>query len=64
MGDHRTEYIENIIAQKKNEIKQVDEAFFGDVIGVSQALGQLKEALEKVDACLNRREFDKRVATS
>ena len=59
MSDNRTECIENIIAQKKNKIKNVDEAFFGDVIGVAQALSQLKEALEKVDVCLDRREFEK-----
>lgn len=59
MSDSKTKYIKNIIAQKRNDIKQIDESFFGDVIGVSQAIGQLKEALEKVDACLDQREFEK-----
>jgi hypothetical protein len=59
MSNHRNQCIENRVVQKKSAIKDIDEAFFGDVIGVAQALGQLKEALEKVDSCLDRREFEK-----
>ena len=33
--------------------------FLGDVIGVAQAIGQLEEALEKVNQCLDKREFEK-----
>ena len=56
---HRKKHIENIISQKKNEINNIDEAFFGNVIGVAQAIDQLKEALEKVNTCLDQREFEK-----
>lgn len=59
MEKNRKKYIEKIISQKKNEIKTIDDDFFGDVIGVAQALGQLKEALSKIDICLDRREFEK-----
>jgi hypothetical protein len=59
MSNHRNHCIKNSVAQKKDQIKAIDEAFFGDVIGVAQALGQLKEALVKVDSCLDRREFEK-----
>ena len=55
----RKKHIKNIISQKKNEIKTIDDAFIGEVIGVAQALGQLKDALKKIDACLDRREFKK-----
>ena len=59
MNDHRNKCIENRVAQKKNKIKNIDEDFFGNVIGVAQAVGQLKEALDKVDVCLDQREFKK-----
>ena len=59
MSDHRNQCINTLIAQKKNEIKVIDDTFFGELSGVSQALGQLKEALEKVSECLDRREFEK-----
>ena len=59
MDDHRNNNIENKVTQKKSAIKDIDEAFYGDVLGVAQALGQLKEALEKVETCLDRREFEK-----
>ncbi len=59
MSNHRNECIENIVVQKKNEIKDIDEDFYGDLIGVAQAIGQLKEALEKVEGCIDRREFEK-----
>ncbi len=58
MENGRKKLIENIISQKKNEIKNIDDAFIGNVIGVAQALGQLKDALKKIDACLDQREFE------
>ena len=59
MKSSRKKCIEHIISQKKNDIKNIDDAFWGDVMGVSQALGQLKEALDKVDKCLEKRQFSK-----
>jgi len=59
MSDNRKACIEKIISQKKNEIKVVDEDFFGNVVGISQALGQLRSALDAIDKCLNQREFSK-----
>ena len=58
INDHRKKCIEDLISQKKKEINDVD-GFFGDAMGVSQALGQLREVLNKVDVCLDRREFEK-----
>ncbi|GEM_PF-2537562 len=59
MNDHRNKCIENCVAQKRNEINNIDEAFFGNVIGVAQAIEQLKDALDKIDVSLDQREFEK-----
>ncbi len=59
MSKNRKKCIEKSISQKKGEIYEVNERFFGDVLGVAQAVEQLKEALGKVDICLDRREFEK-----
>ena len=59
MDEDRIKHINGLIVQKEDEIQDIDKSFFGDVIGVSQALGQLKEALEKVDKCLEQRKFEK-----
>ncbi len=59
MEDSRKQIIESSIARKEIKIKEVDEAFFGNVIGVSQAIGELRKALKKVSECLDKREFQK-----
>jgi hypothetical protein len=59
MEKGRKKYIDSIIAQKKNEIKDIEGDFFGNVIGVAQAIDQLTEALKKVNTCLDHREFEK-----
>ena len=59
MENGRKKLIENIISQKKNELKNIDDAFIGNVIGVAQALRQLKDALKKIDVCLDQRKFEK-----
>ncbi len=56
---HRKDYINSIIARNEDGIKNIDDDFFGNVIGVAQALDQLKEALEKISICLDKREFEK-----
>ena len=58
MSKNRKKCIEKFISKKKDEIEAVNENFFGDVVSVAQASGQLKEALEKVDACLDKRKFE------
>jgi len=55
----RKKHIEKILTKNKDHIKAIDNAFFGDVIGIAQALDQLKEALKEVAVCLDRREFEK-----
>ena len=54
-----TENIEKIVDELKNEIQLIDETLIHEVVGVAQALGQLKKALDKLDNCLDKREFEK-----
>ena len=58
MADERKECIENTIKKNKNSIHNIDESFYADMGGVAQAVGQLKEALGKVEKYLNQREFE------
>jgi hypothetical protein len=37
----------------------VDEELMLEVVGVAQALGELRKALDDVDACMDRRDFEK-----
>lgn len=54
-----SEVIENIVSGMSEDIKTVDEEIMADVSGVAQALGQLREALDKVSKCLDQRQFSK-----
>ncbi len=58
MTDSRNQCIENAVENNKDSINTVDDCFYGDMLGVAQAIGQLKEALDKVSTCLNQREFE------
>lgn len=58
MRDSRKQRIEKAVENNKDNINAIDDCFYGDVVGVSQAIGQLKEALDKVSTCLNQREFE------
>lgn len=53
------EIIENIISEMQEEIKSVDDALIMDVAGVAQALAQMRKALDKLDECLDQRQFIK-----
>lgn len=41
------------------QIERVSMAIMGEVIGVAQALGELRNALDAIDNCLDTREFDR-----
>jgi len=58
MADERMECIENTIKKNKNSIHNIDKDFYADMTGVAQAVGQLKEALGRVEKYLNQREFE------
>lgn len=51
--------IEQAIAETMAEITVVDELLIMEVVGVAQALSQLRKALDKVDECLDKRDFRK-----
>lgn len=58
MDDSRKECIDDAVNKNKVSINAIDNAFYRDMTGVAQAIGQLKAALDKVDTCLNQREFE------
>jgi hypothetical protein len=43
----------------RKEIAALDDEFFGEVVGVAQAIGVLRKALGELSASLDRREFEK-----
>jgi len=58
MASERKECIEKAIKKNTNSIHNIDESFYADMAGVTQAVGQLKEALDKVETYLNQGEFE------
>jgi hypothetical protein len=48
-----------VVASKRKEIAALDDEFFGEVVGVAQAIGVLRKALGELSASLDRREFEK-----
>jgi len=50
--------IENAIAEMSDELKSVDNDLIMDVAGVSQAIDHLRKALNKVEGCLDKRQFE------
>ena len=50
---------ERLIASKRKELAALDDEFFGEVVGVAQAIAGLRTALNEVSAALNSRQFEK-----
>ncbi len=48
-----------LVRSRRKEITDLDDDFFGEVIGVAQAIGELRKALDALSVCLDRREFEK-----
>ncbi len=46
-----------VIASMRQRIGALDDEFIGEVVGVAQAIGELRKALSKVSACLDSRDF-------
>ena len=59
MDNIKKECIERSVSKRKAEISKINDSFFGEVIGVSQAIGELKESLESISKCLDERQFEK-----
>lgn len=51
------ETIESIISDMSEDIQTVDDQLIMDVVGVAQALEQLRKALDKIEECLHQRQF-------
>lgn len=54
-----THTVEQIISSMRERIDAVDQDLMMDVVGVAQALDELRKALDEVNGCLDRRDFDK-----
>lgn len=50
---------ERLIAAKRMELARLDDEFFGEVVGVAQAIDALRKALNQVSAALDARQFEK-----
>ncbi len=48
-----------IVASMRKEIAALDLRFVGEGVGVSQAIDELRKALDAISACLDRRDFYK-----
>ena len=53
------EQVEAIIASRRTEIARVDEDMIHDVVGVAQAVDDLRKALDEVKSCIDRRQLEK-----
>lgn len=51
--------IKAIVDRKKGDIKKIIDECLGAVVGSAQAVDGLRKALDKVEQCINRHEFDK-----
>lgn len=50
--------IETILDERADDLRSIDDMIFGDVVGVAQAAGQLRDALDAIDTCLDERRFE------
>jgi len=50
---------ERLIATKRKELATLDDEFFGEVVGVAQAIDELRKALNQLSAALDARHFEK-----
>jgi hypothetical protein len=48
-----------LIAAKQRELAALDDEFFGEVVGVAQAIAGLRKALQQISAALDARQFEK-----
>ena len=53
------EKAEAAIAPRRNEIATVDDQLMHDVVGVAQAIDDMRKALNEVESCISRRQFEK-----
>lgn len=51
-----------VIDAKAGELETVDQAVMGQVVGVAQAIGDMRKALDTLDGLLDDRQFEKAAA--
>jgi hypothetical protein len=49
---------ERFIASKRKELAELDDEFFGEVVGVAQAIDALRTALKQLSVALDNRQFE------
>jgi hypothetical protein len=59
VGEASSKLAKRTIASKRKEIAALDDEFFGELVGVAQAIGVLRKALGELSTSLDRREFEK-----
>jgi hypothetical protein len=50
---------ERLLAARRTELAALDDEFFGEVVGVAQAIDALHAALKQVTAALDARQYEK-----
>lgn len=50
---------DRLIASKRKDLAALDDEFFGDVVGVAQAIDALRRALSKLSTALDARQYEK-----
>lgn len=49
---------DRLVASKRRDLAALDDEFFGEVVGVAQAIDALRKALNQVSAALDARQFE------
>jgi hypothetical protein len=59
MVDATSKRVERLVGSKRKELAALDDEFFGEVVGVAQAVDALRTALKQISAALESRQFEK-----
>ena len=59
MADATPKQVERLVGSKRKELAALDDEFFGEVIGVAQAIDALRTALKQISAALDSRQFER-----
>jgi len=59
MVDATSKRVERLVGSKRRELAALDDEFFGEVVGVAQAIDALRMALKQISSALDSRQFEK-----
>ena len=59
MVDATSKRVERLVGSKRKELAALDDEFFGEVVGVAQAIDALRMALKQISSALDSRQFEK-----